>query len=401
MKRKLVITKIAEQVVTAVLENEEVVEIHVSDKDTEAYRVGNIYVGKVKNIVPNIQAAFIEIANGVECYYSIPQNPSPHFTQKVGKKPLCIGDELLVQIQKEAVKTKVPTVTSNLSFTGKHVVLTSGIKKIGISSKITGEKRTQIQEAVEVLRSERYGFIVRTNAKDIPADLVKEELGQLAESYMHLVEIAQSRKVFSCLLEAPFTYLSNIRDIYQEGLTDIVVEESLFEDVKQYLEKEQPEDLEKLVCYADRQLPLYKLYSLESVISRALSERVWMKSGAYLVIQPTEALTVIDVNTGKCIAGKKDDEVYMKINLEAAKEAAKQIRLRNLSGIILIDFINLKSKECTKDLLEVFQKELRKDPVQTILVDMTGLQLVEVTRKKVRKPLREVVASAKEANRRK
>ena len=123
-----------------------------------------------------------------------------------------------------------------------------------------------------------------------------------------------------------------------------------------------------------------------------------MKSGAYLVIQPTEALTVIDVNTGKCIAGKKDDEVYMKINLEAAKEAAKQIRLRNLSGIILIDFINLKSKECT---IEVFQKELRKDPVQTILVDMTGLQLVEVTRKKVRKPLREVVASAKEANRRK
>ena len=126
-----------------------------------------------------------------------------------------------------------------------------------------------------------------------------------------------------------------------------------------------------------------------------------MKSGAYLVIQPTEALTVIDVNTGKCIAGKKGDEVYMKINLEAAKEAAKQIRLRNLSGIILIDFINLKSKECTKDLLEVFQKELRKDPVQTILVDMTGLQLVEVTRKKVRKPLREVVVSAKEANRRK
>ena len=110
MKRKLVITKIAEQVVTAVLENEEVVEIHVSDKDAEAYRVGNIYVGKVKNIVPNIQAAFIEIANGVECYYSIPQNPSPYFTQKVGKKPLCIGDELLVQIQKEAVKTKVPTV---------------------------------------------------------------------------------------------------------------------------------------------------------------------------------------------------------------------------------------------------------------------------------------------------
>lgn len=395
MNRKLVITKIEDRAVTAVLENEEVTELHVSDKRTEAHRVGNIYVGKVKNIVPNIQAAFVEIANGVECYYSIPQNPNPHFTQKIGKKPLCIGDELLVQIEKEAVKTKIPTVTSNLSFTGKYVVLTSGIKKIGISSKITGEKRKEMQEAVSAFQSEAYGFIVRTNAKDVPVTLVERELEELAKVYVRLLDISASRKVFSCLFEAPLMYLSNIRDIYQEGLTDIVVEEALFEEVEQYLKEEQPEDLQKLTCYADRQLPLYKLYSLESVISRALSERVWMKSGAYLVIQPTEALTVIDVNTGKCVAGKKDDGFYMKINLEAAREAAKQIRLRNLSGIILIDFINMKSKERTKELLEFFEKELRKDPVQTILVDMTQLQLVEVTRKKVRKPLKEAVSQEK------
>ena len=395
MNRKLVITKIEDRAVTAVLENEEVTELHVSDKRTEAHRVGNIYVGKVKNIVPNIQAAFVEIANGVECYYSIPQNPNPHFTQKIGKKPLCIGDELLVQIEKEAVKTKVPTVTSNLSFTGKYVVLTSGIKKIGISSKITGEKRKEMQEAVSAFQSEAYGFIVRTNAKDVPVTLVERELEELAKVYVRLLDISASRKVFSCLFEAPLMYLSNIRDIYQEGLTDIVVEEALFEEVEQYLKEEQPEDLQKLTCYADRQLPLYKLYSLESVISRALSERVWMKSGAYLVIQPTEALTVIDVNTGKCVAGKKDDGFYMKINLEAAKRGAKQIRLRNLSGIILIDFINMKSKERTKELLEFFEKELRKDPVQTILVDMTQLQLVEVTRKKVRKPLKEVISQEK------
>lgn len=395
MNRKLVITKIEDRAVTAVLENEEVTELHVSDKRTEAHRVGNIYVGKVKNIVPNIQAAFVEIANGLECYYSIPQNPNPHFTQKIGKKPLCIGDELLVQIEKEAVKTKVPTVTSNLSFTGKYVVLTSGIKKIGISSKITGETRKEMQEAVSAFQSEAYGFIVRTNAKDVPVTLVERELEELAKVYVRLLDISASRKVFSCLFEAPLMYLSNIRDIYQEGLTDIVVEEALFEEVEQYLKEEQPEDLQKLTCYADRQLPLYKLYSLESVISRALSERVWMKSGAYLVIQPTEALTVIDVNTGKCVAGKKDDGFYMKINLEAAREAAKQIRLRNLSGIILIDFINMKSKERTKELLEFFEKELRKDPVQTILVDMTQLQLVEVTRKKVRKPLKEAVSQEK------
>ena len=147
--------------------------------------------------------------------------------------------------------------------------------------------------------------------------------------------------------------------------------------------------MEKLRLYEDALLPLHKLYSIETKLRDALKEKVWMKSGAYLVIQPTEALTVIDVNTGKCIGKKKDDKVYFKINAEAAREAARQIRLRNLSGIILIDFVNLEHKEKMQELLELFNGYLRQDPIQTTLVDMTKLQLVEVTRKKVRKPLHE------------
>ena len=133
------------------------------------------------------------------------------------------------------------------------------------------------------------------------------------------------------------------------------------------------------------------MYSIESVKQNALKERVWMKSGAYLVIQPTEALTVVDINTGKCIGKKKDDTVYMKINMEAAKEVAKQIRLRNLSGIIVVDFINLDDKEKWEELINYFKGYLRKDPIQTVLVDVTKLQLVEITRKKVRKPLHESI----------
>ena len=159
------------------------------------------------------------------------------------------------------------------------------------------------------------------------------------------------------------------------------------------LTKEQKEDLDKLRHYEDRLLPLHKVYSIEKHIEQALKEYVWLKSGAYLVIQPTEALTVIDVNTGKNISKKKDDETYLKINMEAAKEAARQIRLRNLSGIILVDFINMDKAEYTERLLVDFEKMLKKDPVVTTLVDMTKLQLVEVTRKKVRKPLHEVLSA--------
>ena len=143
----------------------------------------------------------------------------------------------------------------------------------------------------------------------------------------------------------------------------------------QYLHQHQPEDFEKLRRYEDRLLPLNKLYNIEKKLEDALKERVWLKSGAYLVIQPTEALTVIDVNTGKCIGKKQDERTYLKINMEAAKEAAKQIRLRNLSGIILVDFINLANKELMAELTDAFQRELRKDPISTTLVDITKLQL--------------------------
>lgn len=398
MKRKLVITKLGGKVLTTVLENDEAVELHCTDAEENRQKaiLGNIYVGKVKNIAANINAAFVEIAKGVECYYAIDENKNPIFTHKMGKKPLCIGDELLVQVSREAVKTKVPTVTGNLNFTGKYAVLTTGDTRIGVSAKIPNEMRAQLKQAAQNYQSEQYGFIVRTNAKDVELSVLQKELEKLIQEYRQLMETAHTRVCFSCLKEAPKQYLTELKNIYQEGLTDIIVEdEAIYQEAAHYLAEYQPEDLPKLRYYQDQLLPLHKLYSIEKRVEDALKERVWMKSGAYLVIQPTEALTVIDVNTGKNVSKKKDETTYLKINLEAAKEAAKQIRLRNLSGIILIDFINLSDKELTEQLLAVFRKELQKDPVVTTLVDMTALQLVEVTRKKVRKPFVEEFLSEK------
>lgn len=392
MNRKLVITKLNNKILTAMLENENVVELHCINQETqeESAALGNIYVGKVKNIVGNIGAAFVEIANGIECYYPLEENKSPLFTHKIGKKSLCVGDELLVQVSKEAVKTKVPTVTSKISFTGKYGVLTSGDTRIGASAKLLKEERERLIRIAKEYESEQYGFILRTNAKDVEDSVLKIELEHLIREYENLVKTAKTRVCFSCLKKAPKQYLTELINIYQDGLTDIIVEDGeLYDEVKEFLEKNQPEDLEMLRLYSDKLLPLHKLYSLEKHVENALKERVWMKSGAYLVIQPTEALTVIDVNTGKCIDKRKDDKTYLKINLEAAKEAAKQMRLRNLTGIIIVDFINLTNKEMMSELLTYFEKELKKDPVATTLVDMTKLQLVEVTRKKIRKPFHE------------
>lgn len=392
MNRKLVITKVNNKILTTVLENEDVVELHCikAEAPTQKASLGNIYVGKVKNIVANINAAFIEIEKGVECYYSIAENKAPIFTKKIGKKPLCIGDELLVQISKEAVKSKVPTVTGKLEFTGKYAVLTSGDIRIGASSKLPKEERERLIRIAKTYGTEEYGLILRTNAKGIPEDMIRTEVEKLIQEYESLIQVAHTRVCFSCLKAAPKQYLIELKNIYQEGLTEIVVEDiGLFEEIKEFLEQNQPEDLAKLRLYQDKLLPLHKLYSIEKHLQNALKERVWMKSGAYLVIQPTEALTVIDVNTGKCIDKKKDDRAYLKINIEAAKEAAKQIRLRNLTGIIIIDFINLAKEEYTEELLCFLEKELKKDPIATSLVDMTKLQLVEVTRKKIRKPFHE------------
>ena len=398
MNRKIVITKLNDRIITAVLENEQVVELQCSSETRlGAAELGNIYIGKVKNIVPNIKAAFIEIAKGVECYYALEENKTPIFTKKSGKKPLCVGDELLVQVSKEAVKTKVPSVSSKLEFVGKYAVLTTGDTRIGVSNKLPKECRERLLQIAKQFQSDSYGIIMRTNAAEAE-ELASDILYALVRSADDLKDAdrfyGKTRVCYSCLKQAPKSYLLELKNVYQEGLSSILVEDTeLYTEMKEYLKSYQPEDLDKLCLYQDKLLPLHKLYSIETHIEHALKEYVWMKSGAYLVIQPTEALTVIDVNTGKCVLKKHVAEDQLKINLEAAKEAAKQIRLRNISGIILVDFINMDKKEHMDELLTCFQRELQLDPVATTLVDVTKLQLVEVTRKKIRKPFHEAFKS--------
>ena len=382
---------------TFLLENDVIAEIHCSLPDSDQHRqpvLGDIYIGKVKNIAANIGAAFIEIAPGKECYYDLSQAPQAIFTHKIGKKTLCIGDELVVQISREAVKTKAPTVSSNINFTGRYAVLTTGNTRIGTSAKLPRSLRDTYKEKLSYLKNEDYGLIIRTNAKDVPFETVLEEIQKLENTCVKLKETAPFRTCFSCLQEAPPSYITDLKNVYADGLSAIITDDpKLYQQIHGFLQAEQPEDLSKLQFYEEQLLPLSKLYSTDIAVERALKEYVWLKNGAYLVIQPTEALTVVDVNSGKYSAKtkKKSAETYLKINLEAAKETARQIRLRNISGIILIDFINMDDLDMMQELLKQFRRFLGEDPIQTSVVDVTALQLVEVTRKKVRRPLHECV----------
>lgn len=395
MKRKILIEKTEGQIRTFFLENDEIVEIHCAPADEESagrHLLGNIYVGKVKNIVPNIGAAFVEIESGVNCYYDMKDAEHAVFTHKIGKKPLCIGDELVVQISKEAVKTKAPTVTGNISFTGRYAVLTHGNTRIGVSSKIPKKVREEYKERLRQFQNDRFGIIVRTNAKDAPFQDVLDEISRLKAEYEKIMSAAPTRVCFSCLRSAPPSYISDLKNVYMEGMEEIIVgDPELYTRIQAFFAAEIPEKEDLLRLYDDSAFPLGKLYSTQTAIEKALREKVWLRNGGYLVIQPTEALTVIDVNSGKSAGKGKNEEGILKINLEAAREAARQIRLRNLSGIIIIDFINLELEENVGLLLKEFRMRLAGDPIQTTLVDITPLNLVEVTRKKVHRPLYEQI----------
>ena len=382
-----------ERTVYAFYENDHAAELSCLPAGGESI-LGNIYVGKVKNIAANISAAFIEIANGQLCYYALNDNDAPIFTTPKKMNTLVAGDELLVQVSREAVKTKAPTVTANLNFAGKYLVLTSGKHHLGLSSKLSPEDKQRLRTIAEPFLGKDFGIIVRTNAAEASEDELRAELGELTEAYRHTVETGRNRACFSLVYKEPSAYAARLRGLRADSFNKIVTDRAdIYRELKAYLTDRQPADLPKLYFYEETAPSLDSVYGLSKAFEEAGKERVWLKSGGYLVIQPTEALTVVDINTGKYTGKKKKDDTFLKINLEAARELARQLRLRNLSGIIVADFIDMEREEDKQTLMAVLASELKKDPVRTSLVDITPLGLVEITRKKVQKTLAEQVNS--------
>lgn len=374
--------------------------------------LGNIYVGKVKNILNNIGGCFVEITPDNLCYLpldEIKENSSAILVNRPWDGTIKAGDELVVQIVREAIKTKLPSVTTKISFPGKYVVLSAGQTHLGISGKIKEERKREILSFLQLnnLVNDKkicnideslnisYGFVVRTNAGSLTDNaLILNEWKALEKKWNDLVTYAHTRTCYSCLYQEMPTYIKNMRDIYDEGYDEIITDcEDIYLNLKQYFDKNITSNYSTkhaaLRLYNDDKITLSNLYGIPSKLEIALGSRVWLKSGGYLVIEPTEALTVIDVNSGKYTnkKGTPDNSAY-KINMEAAEEIVYQLKLRNLSGIIIVDFINMKKND--KEQLMRYLKHLCKnDSVPTDVVDITPLGLVEITRKKINKTLKE------------
>lgn len=350
--------------------------------------LGNIYVGQVQRVIPNINSAFVLIKDGITCYYSLKEEDTAIYAQAYSHYKIAPGDQILVQVSREAMKGKVPSVTTRLNFTGTYLVLTTDGSQLSFSSKLVSYDKNWLRELLSPVVDGTFGVIVRTNAKNGKPKQILKEFQELKEKMDQVLRYGKSRTCFSLLYEAEPFYEKVLRNTYTEGLTEIITDiPALHQKLKSLDQVQRISGSCQLRLYEDSLLPLPKLYRIESVIRQAEQEKVWLKSGGFLVIQQTEAFVSIDVNSGKYVGKKKAEETYRKINLEAAREIACQLRLRNLSGSILIDFISMDNPAHEDELFHVLQKYLKKDPIRAVAIDFTKLKIVEATRKKVRRPL--------------
>lgn len=424
---KLILIRRDDQILTMLFNEKRPVTIQVSPAETSEAEhtslVGNIYVGRVRNIVANIEAAFVEISKGQICYLPFSEIKHPVLTNRKGDSAafdgkLRIGDELLVQVTRDALKTKQPALTTKLSFSGHYLVLSTGSIRLGISGKLSADIKSEIRtslsqnglmdEAGNVVQNVAgtfsgsdtdshgnvsYGMVVRTNAGTLNGERVPmiEEWHQLETAFSQFLSVAMYRPCFTCLKSGLPGYLNTVKDVYRNDYEEILTDDPvIYKTVQSFCQEYMPGESVPVRLYEDKQLPLSKLYSVDTRLKEALSPRVWLKSGGYLIIEPTEALTVIDVNTGKYDVKKGNlEETVYRINLEAAEEIAAQMRLRNLSGIIIVDFINMEVTEHQEALWKTMRRLAANDPVRTGVIDITPLGLMEITRKKINKPLKE------------
>lgn len=399
-KGKIIIVQLNEKRLSILIKDNAILSAQVHRPND--YAVGNIYVGKVQSISENIAAAFVDLGQGYLTFLPLAEAKNALVVNRKPDGKLKADDEIVVQIAREPVKTKLAGVTTRISLAGKYAVVAKknvitakrsadeeNVKSIiQVSSKLSGEQQSRFRN-MEALRqtAKEFQLIVRTNAGELKEDepLIAESK-HLAEQLAHVLEIADKRTCYSCLYREKPDYLHFIENSYTTEYDEIVTDiPEIYDTLKESLE----ENDVPVRLYEDAMFPLHKLYAVETRIKELLDKKVWLKSGGYLVIEPTEALISIDVNSGKYEHGKDKEETFLKINLEAAAVIALQLRARNLSGIIVVDFINMKKASHNQQLMEYMRSLLKQDSVTADVVDMTGLGLMEITRKKVNPGFRE------------
>ena len=416
MSSELIINVTSYETRVALLENSSLAELHI-ERESDKGITGNIYKGRVTRVLPGMQAAFVDIGISrsaflyvVDVYRSdrgfeemlngtqdvpvdMEQNDKPSDLQQPRltypiEDLLMEGQEIPVQVVKEPIGSKGSRISSHISLPGRYLVYMPMVNHVGISRRIENEEeRARLKDIVQRIKPADAGFIIRTASEGAAEEEIAMDMDFLSRVWDNIHKRMQHAAVPSLVHEDLSISLRAIRDLYSRDVERVVVDSrKTYDSIMEFSENFMPQ-LKHSVEYYDREEPIFDAYGIEVEISRALGKRIWLKSGGYIVIEETEALVAIDVNTGRFVGkGNPDDTIY-KTNLEAVKEIAYQIRLRNLGGIIIIDFIDMDRESDRDKILQAFKEALSKDRAKSNILSISELGLIEMTRKRVRENL--------------
>lgn len=372
----------------------ELVEFWVERKNMTRL-VGNIYKGKVQNVLNGMQAAFVNIGLEKNAFlYAGDTLEYVEILKDVTDKKLNLraGDTIMCQVTKEQFGSKGARITMNITLPGRGVVLMPQIDYVGVSRKITDEKVKQklLDFAAEV-KPEGYGLIFRTQSVDCTKEEIKEEIADLVEKWNKIKQLNNTKPAGSLLYKEEGVAIRAVRDMLRDDVDHIIInDKKLLEEFKIAFSSLNEKKPDLFVLYEGKE-NMQKKYGITKQVTALLQRKVVLENGAYLIIDRTEALTVIDVNTGKYVGEKNLEQTVFDTNCIAAKEIARQLRVRNIGGIVIIDFIDMENPEHSQKVLDVLQEHLAKDRTKTSLIGMTPLGLVELTRKKTRSMLESVM----------
>jgi ribonuclease E len=369
----------------AVLEGGEIVEHYVT-RARHRSLAGNIYLGRVQNVLPGMEASFVDIGearNGVlyagEVGIVGDEDDGIPRIETVLKS----GQSILVQVTKDPMRAKGARLTAQVSLAGRHLVLVPAGDSVGVSRRLSERERVRLRSIAHDLRPEGHGLIVRTAAEGASQADIERDLTRLVRAWEAISNEAGREKAPALVYEEPTLELRVIRDLFNRDITKCVVDDAGLEEMlRDYIRQTTPDLDHRLELY-DGPLPIFEEFRIAEQIRKSLDRRVWLPSGGHIVIDRTEAMTVIDVNTGKFVGKKTLEETVFRTNMEAAVEVARQLRLRDIGGIIVIDFIDMENLENRDEVIGNFRAELEHDRTRTQVFDISPLGLVQMTRKNV------------------
>jgi ribonuclease E len=375
-----------------VLEGRSLVEHYVGSLEPDDTAIdGNIYLGRVQNVLPGMEAAFIDIGtpkNGVLYRGDVAFDPNDvEESHPRIERLLKNGQSVLVQVTKNPIGAKGARLTQEVSLAGRFVVMVPGQPETyGISKRLPDDERKRLRRVLEGLRPPDAGLIVRTAAEGATDVELRRDVERLRAQWEQISKVASRAKAPSLVYQEPTLVVRVIREEFTKEYRGVVIDDrDLYEEVRSYVEAIAPELAERVEYYDPEVegLPLYERFHVQEQLLKALDRKVWLPSGGSLIVESTEALTVIDVNTGKNVGRTNLEETVYRNNLEAAEEVARQLRLRDIGGIIVIDFIDMEIRKNREEVIRAFRDALARDKTRTQVFEISELGLVEMTRKRI------------------